>query len=90
MVLAHNSWNAFAQGQFYNLILDLEPAQGQRMFMQAAPGCICSFTDFFVTDAGLMGTETTIGGYGEYDPNEDPEFFRVRKAMPITFQRLVT
>jgi putative hemolysin len=81
IVMAHNSWDAFAHGQFLNVILDLEPAQGHRMFMQSAPGFIASFTDFFVTDAGIMGTETTIGGYSEYDPDEDPEFFRIRKAM---------
>ena len=34
----------------------------------------------FVTDAGLMGTETTIGGYSGYDPNKMAEFYRMRKA----------
>ncbi|MBU0494270.1 MAG: hypothetical protein KKB13_20675 [Chloroflexi bacterium] len=81
IVMAHNSWNTFAFGQLYNVILDIEPTQGHRMFMQAVPGFIDSGTDFFITDAGIMGTETTIGGYSEYDPNEDPEFYRVRKAM---------
>jgi putative hemolysin len=81
IVMAHNSWDAFTHGQYFNVILDIEPAQGHRMFMQSSPGYIASFTDFFVTDAGIMGTETTIGGYSEYDPDEDPEFFRIRKAM---------
>jgi hypothetical protein len=49
--------------------------------MQSVPGYIHSMADFFVTDAGIMGTETSIGGFGDYDPNEVPEFFRVRKAM---------
>jgi hypothetical protein len=49
--------------------------------MQSAPGYIASFTDFFVTDAGIMGTETTIGGFGEFDPHGIPEFSRVRQAM---------
>lgn len=81
IVMAHNSWDAFTHGQYLNVILDIEPVEGHRMFMQSAPGFIASFTDFFVTDAGIMGTETTIGGYSEYDPDEDPEFFRIRKAM---------
>ena len=34
-----------------------------------------------MTDAGIMGTETTIGGFSDYDPNEAPEFLRVRQAM---------
>jgi len=81
IVMAHNSWDAFEQGQFFNLILDIQPAEGYRIFMQSVPGYIHSMADFFVTDAGIMGTETTIGGFGDYDPNEVPEFFRVRKAM---------
>ncbi len=81
IVMAHNSWDAFEQGQFFNMILDIEPAQGHHIFMQSLPGYIDSMSDFFVTDAGIMGTETTIGGFSDYDPNEVPEFSRVRKAM---------
>jgi hypothetical protein len=40
----------------------------------------CGSTDYFATDAGLMGTETTIGDYGGYDPKQLPEFYRMRKA----------
>jgi hypothetical protein len=81
IVMAHNTWSEFEIGQFSNLILDIAPSQGHRIFMQSSPGYIDSFSDFFVTNAGLMGTETTIGGFNLYDPNEAPEFFRVRKAM---------
>ncbi|MDD3041497.1 MAG: hypothetical protein PHW56_00860 [Methanosarcinaceae archaeon] len=81
IVMAHNTWSNFETGQFCNLVLDIKPARGQRIFMQAYPGYIHSMTDFFVTGAGLMGTETTIGGFNCYDPDQLPEFFRVRKAM---------
>jgi len=81
VVMAHNSFNNFEVGQFSNLVLDIQPSQGHRMFMQAAPGYIDSFADFAVTDAGLMVTETTIGGFSDYKINEAPEFARVRKAM---------
>lgn len=81
IVMAHNTWSEFETGQFSNLILDIAPSQGHRILMQSSPGYIDSFTDFFVTNAGLMGTETTIGGFSLYDPNEAPEFYRVRKAM---------
>jgi hypothetical protein len=81
VVMAHNSWDAFVMGQFFNVILDIEPSEGHHMFMQSVPGFIDSMTDFFVTDAGIMGTETTIAGYSDYDPNEEAEFLRVRKAM---------
>jgi hypothetical protein len=81
VVIAHNSWDAYVTGQFFNVVLDIEPSQGRRMLMQSVPGYIDSMTDFFVTGAGIMGTETTLGGYSDYDPNEEAEFFRVRKAM---------
>lgn len=81
IVMAHNSWNNFEWGQFANVILDIKPAKGHRIFMQSQPGYIDSMADFFVTDAGIMGTETTIGGFSLYDENEAPEFLRVRKAM---------
>lgn len=63
------------------MVLDIQPSSGHRIFMQSVPGYIDSMTDYFVTDAGLMGTETTIGGFSEYDPDEVPEFLRVRKSM---------
>lgn len=81
VVMAHNTWDEFATGQFSNLILDIVPAKGNRVFMQSVPGYIHSMADFFVTGGGLMGTETTIGGFSLYDENEDPEFYRARKAM---------
>ncbi|PKN33289.1 MAG: hypothetical protein CVU61_14195 [Deltaproteobacteria bacterium HGW-Deltaproteobacteria-19] len=81
IVMAHNTWNDFQIGQFANLILDILPDRGYRIFMQSVPGYIHSKTDFFVTGAGIMGTETTIGGFGMYREKAAPAFFRVRKAM---------
>lgn len=81
IVMAHNSWDNFEHGQFSNLIMDLQPADGNRILMQSGPGWIDSFADFFVTSAGIMGTETTMGGFGLYKEGEVPEFVRVRKAM---------
>jgi hypothetical protein len=81
IVMAHNSWDEFVNVQPFNMIIDIVPASGHRIFMQTAPGCIDSFTDFFITGAGLMGTETTIAGFDSYDPDAAPEFYRVRKAM---------
>lgn len=81
IVMAHNSWMGFVDGQFYNVILDLKPARGQRLLMQAGPGLIHSATDFAVTDAGLAITETTISGFHGYDDAGTPEFQRARKAM---------
>lgn len=81
IVMAHNSWSEFETGQFSNLILDIKPSEGHQIVMQSFPGYIHSMTDFFVTGAGIMGAETTIGGFNCYDPDGAPEFCRVRKAM---------
>ncbi|NQV19263.1 MAG: hypothetical protein HQ534_12070 [Armatimonadetes bacterium] len=81
IVMAHNSWTIYAAGQFFNIILDIKPEKGHQILMQSSPGLIESGTDYFVTDAGLIGTETTIGGYTGFDPEKTPEFNRVRKAM---------
>jgi len=78
--MAHNDWDHFVDGQYANIILDIAPSEGHGILMQSFPGCIASMTDFFVTDAGIMGTETTIGGYDGYDPARMPEFERMRKA----------
>lgn len=81
VVIAHNAWTSYVDGVFQNLILDIEPAQGHRIVMQSMPGLIDSGSDFFVTEAGLLGSETTIACFNAYDANGAPEFYRVRKAM---------
>jgi hypothetical protein len=48
--------------------------------MQTVPGWIHSGTDFFVTNAGLVGAETTIGKFEGFDRKGVPEFARMRRA----------
>ena len=48
--------------------------------MQGSPGWIHSGTDFFLTDAGLVGSETTISGFSGFDEKGVPEFVRMRRA----------
>lgn len=81
VVMAHNTWDHYVKGQYANVILDIKPSRGHAIIMQTMPGLIASMTDYFVTDAGLMGTETTIGDFSPYDPNGTAEFYRARKAM---------
>ena len=35
VVMAHNTWDAFLQGQHFNCIIDMTPATGHRLVMQA-------------------------------------------------------
>ena len=79
VVLGHNSMIGYPEADF-NVVLDLAPEKGHRILMQTAPGWIHSGTDFFVTDAGLVGSETTIGGFEGFDEKGVPEFARMRRA----------
>ena len=58
----------------------LLPEKGHRILMQTEAGLIHSGTDFFITDAGLVGSETTIGGFSSFDETGIPEFSRMRRA----------
>ena len=80
IVVAHNSFSNFVDGQYMNYVLDVEPEKGNRILMQTCAGWIWSGTDFFVTSAGIIGTETTIGGFIPYE-NNYPIACRIRKAM---------
>lgn len=78
--MARNSGDLYAEGQFFNLVLDLLPSQRHRIFMRSVPGFADGMTDFFLTGAGTAGTETTLGGCSDCDPDEKAAFFRVREA----------
>jgi hypothetical protein len=80
IVMAHNSWDRFAAGDAFNVIFDIVPKDGNRILMQGEPGYISSGTDFWLTSAGLMITETTIANFVGYVPSGSPEFYRSRKA----------
>ena len=80
IVVAHNNFSNFADGQFAKYVVDLKPTKGNRFIMMGFPGWIWSGTDFFVTSAGIIGTETTIGGFISYE-NNIPISCRIRNAM---------
>ena len=79
VVLGHNTMSGYVDA-FYNVVLDIAPAKGHRILMQTQPGWVHSGTDFFITDAGLVGSETTIGGFHGFKEKAVPEFVRMRRA----------
>ncbi len=81
IVMAHNSWCPYTLGKSANIILDIVPQSGHRILMQTWGPAIYSGTDFFITDAGLVGTETTIGDFEGFNARRIPVFVRARKAM---------
>jgi hypothetical protein len=81
VVMAHNAWSGYLEGQRWTIVFDIAPAEGFRFLMDGLPGFIASDDDFGVNAAGLMITETTISEFEGYDPRGIPEFVRARKAM---------
>ena len=79
IVLGHNTMNHYYY-PLCNIILDIIPDNGHNMLMQSHAGFIHSATDFFVTNAGLVGSETTIGDFFPFDEKGVPEFVRMRRA----------
>ena len=80
IVVAHNNFSNFTDGQLAKYVVDIKPTNGNRILMMGFPGWIWSGTDFFVTSAGIIGTETTIGGFIAYK-NNIPISCRIRQAM---------
>ena len=78
-VLGHNTMQGYGD-VFPNVIQDIVPTHGHRIFWQTTPGWIHSGTDFFLTSAGIAGSETTIGQFEGFDTNGVPEFVRMRRA----------
>ena len=81
IVLGHNTWTSFELCQYSNILIDIKPAKGNRIFMQTWGPTLFSGTDFFITDAGIVGCETTIGGFDLFDFRGTPVFIRTRQAM---------
>ena len=80
IVCAHNNFSNFVDGQYANCVVDMHCDNGNRFLMQCFCGYIWSGTDFFVTDKGIIGSETTIGGFLPFE-NNYPISCRIRKAM---------
>lgn len=81
IVMAHNNWTNYANGERWRIIFDIVPEKGYRMLMDGFPGVIASDDDFGINSDGLMVTETTISNFHGWDPNGKPEFMRARKAF---------
>lgn len=79
IVLGHNTMSGYYLPSC-NIILDIVPNNGYHILWQTLPGFIHSDTDFFVTSAGLLGSETTIDWFYPFHKKGIPEFSRMRHA----------
>lgn len=80
VVIAHESFDEFWGGQYFNVVAELNPTDGHRVVMQTIVGYLASMSDYYVTSAGLAITETTIAGFRGYDEKRVPEYVRARNA----------
>jgi len=80
VVIAHNNWSTYMEGERWTVIFDIVPAHGYRMLMDGLPGVIHSADDFVINTAGVAITETTISHFLGFDTAGIPEFVRARKA----------
>ncbi len=81
IVMAHNNWTSYLEGERWKIIFDIQPEHGYRILMDGFPGAIASDDDFGINSAGIMITETTISDFHGWNPNGIPEFVRAREAM---------
>jgi hypothetical protein len=80
IVFGHITMDGLYSSNFYNVWLDVKPKRGHRVLMCAFPGGIQSGMDYYLNDAGLLMTETTIT-QTRFDINGASETSRIRQAM---------
>src|SRR3989454_12800646 len=81
IVIAHNNWTSYLNGERWRIMFDITPAHGHRILMDGFPGVIASDDDFGINSEGLMVTETTITQFEGWNPEGKAEFVRARKAL---------
>ncbi len=65
---------------FFNVWLDVKSAKGHRVLIQSYPGGIQSGLDYYLNDAGILVSETTIA-QTRFDVKGVPLASRIRQAM---------
>ena len=85
ILMAHNTHCEYASGFISNIVMHVRPSAPDTFpfVMQTLPGLVCSSTDWFISESGIIGCETTISNIN-YIPDFEkgvPYFFRIRKAM---------
>lgn len=80
IVFGHITMFGLYPSNFYNVWLDVKPTKGHRVVMQSFPGGIHSGMDYYLNDAGIMISETTIS-QTRFDVKGTPLATRIRKAI---------
>ena len=81
IVAAHTSQFAYSITERCNIILDIEPSEGNRFIMTAPPGQIWSNENYYQSDAGIVIMETTPGASRFWTKRGIPWAIRARRAI---------
>jgi len=80
IVFGHITMFSLYPSTFYNVWLDVKPDKGHRVLMQSYPGGIQSGMDYYLNDAGLLVSETTIA-QTKFDEKGMTVASRIRQAL---------
>jgi hypothetical protein len=80
IVFGHITMWSLRPSRYFNVWLDVQPAKGHRVMMQAFPGGIQSGMDYYMNSAGLLVTETTLK-QTRFDVKGLALAGRIRKAL---------
>jgi hypothetical protein len=80
IVFGHITMFSLYPSTFYNVWLDVKPDKGHRVLMQSYPGGIQSGMDYYLNDAGLLVSETTIA-QTKFDIKGMTVASRIRQAL---------
>lgn len=80
VVFGHITMFSLYPANFYNVWLDVKPADGFRIVMQSYPGGIQSGMDYYMNEKGILLTETTIR-QTKFNVDGMALASRVRKAL---------
>jgi hypothetical protein len=79
-IIGHITMFSVYPCNFFNVWLDVKPAKGHRLVIQGAPGSVQSGMDWYINDAGIVLTETTIA-QTRFEPTGMAIGSRSRRAM---------
>ncbi len=80
IVFGHITMFSLYASSFYNVWLDVKPAKGHRVLMQTYPAGIQSGLDYYMNDAGILVSETTLR-QTKFDVKGTAPPSRIRKAL---------
>jgi hypothetical protein len=80
IVFGHITMFGLYPASFYNVWLDVKPAKGHRVLMQTYPAGIQSGLDYYMNDAGILVSETTLA-QTRFDVKGMALASRIRKAL---------